>query len=66
MESQAYQAWKATQDSRDQASKKIDWATLDVKPSDISYELGPALTEEQFKDYCESKGIKPKVIKNKK
>lgn len=62
----AYLAWKASQDARDEAGKTHDWSSVDVssiKASDIGYEMGAALTEDQFKAYCAEKGINPKVIK---
>jgi len=42
-----------------------DWAKQKVAPKDMSVELGPMLTEEQFKEYCQNNGIKPHILKTK-
>lgn len=36
-----------------------------INPKDISYSMGPALTEEQFKEYCKKSGTKPTIIGKK-
>ena len=38
-----------------------DWSKL--SKDDISFAMGPALTEEQMKAYCAANGIAPKVVK---
>jgi len=38
-----------------------DWSKL--SKDDISFAMGPALTEEQMKAYCAANGIAPKVAK---
>jgi len=38
-----------------------DWSKL--SKNDISFAMGPALTEEQMKAYCAANGIAPKVVK---
>lgn len=68
----AFEAWKAVQDIRAETTKnaRIDWASMTDElrdPKNISVELGPALTEEQFKQYCKQNGIgAPKIVKSKK
>lgn len=42
-----------------------DWAKQKVAPKDMSVELGPMLTEAQFKEYCQNNGIKPHILKSK-
>ena len=38
-----------------------DWSKL--SKDDISFAMGPALTEEQMKAYCAANGIAPRVVK---
>jgi hypothetical protein len=68
MDSQkAFIAWQAEMAKRAQAAKdqNIDWTKVKLDPSKLGVEMGPALTEEQFKAYCESTGVKHHVIRKK-
>lgn len=67
---QAFEAWKKVTSTRAEVMRTTmsatDWAKQKVAPKDMSVELGPMLTEEQFKEYCQNNGIKPHIIKSKK
>lgn len=62
---EAFQAWQETMAKRAKAAKShnIDVSKLKLDPSKMSVELGPPLTEEQFKEYCKKTGIKPQILK---
>lgn len=64
-QNKAFQAWQATMMNRANAMKaqNIDWTKLKLDPSKLAVEMGPALTEEQFKAYCKNAGTKPHIIK---
>lgn len=40
----------------------IDWAKVKVDPKDLCVQMGPMLTEEQFKLYCKETGTNPTII----
>lgn len=63
----AFIAWQAAMAKRMVAAKteNIDWSKVKIDPSQLGVEMGPALTEEQFKAYCESTGVQHHVIKKK-
>jgi hypothetical protein len=64
MENQkAFAAWQAKQAERAKQAQTTDWSKVKVDPSKLGVEFGPALTEEQFKAYCKTTGIKHHVIK---
>jgi hypothetical protein len=58
----AFLAWQARVSSRTVDATK-DWTKEKLDPKDIGMEIGPALTEEQFKAYLEKEGIKSPVIR---
>ncbi len=64
----AFMAWQAqmAQRAEDAKTQDIDWSKVKIDPSQLGVEMGPALTEEQFKAYCESTGTKHHVIKTGK
>jgi len=66
---QAFEAWKKVTSTRAEVMRATmsssDWAKQKVAPKDMSVELGPMLTEEQFKEYCQNNGIKPHILKTK-
>ena len=66
----AVAAWMKIQEDRQRQARKVDWASMTddgpIDPKDLKVELGPMLTEEQFKRYCQSKGIAPTIVKTKK
>lgn len=63
----AYAAWRAVQEERAKRSAGFNWADAVDEPIDaknIKLELGPLMTEEQMRAYCEASGIRaPKVVK---
>jgi hypothetical protein len=61
----AFIAWQAELAKRAHAAKTqdIDWSKVKIDPSKLGVEMGPVLTEEQFKAYCEKTGVKHHVIK---
>ena len=62
----AFIAWKAEMAKRARVAAKtqhVDWSKVKIDPSKLGVEMGPVLTEEQFKAYCESSGVKHHVIK---
>lgn len=59
MDSKTFEAWQHTMAKRTKAVE----LPKDIDFSKVSCEIGPALTEEQFKEYCAKTGIKPHVIK---
>lgn len=65
----AFMAWQATMARRAQDAAKNnsvpDWKNMKIDPSQLTMEMGPALTEEQFKEYCKNTGIRPQVIRKK-
>lgn len=67
----AFLAWQATMARRAQEAAKNktikpeDWKSMKLDPSKLGVEMGPALTEEQFKEYCKNAGIRPQVIRKK-
>ena len=66
MDHKAFDAWQGVMKNRAktlESQKNIDWGNTKVDPSKLSYEMGPALTEEQFKEYCQKTGIRPQIIK---
>ena len=64
----AFLAWQAEMAKRARAAntQDIDWSKTKIDASQLGVEMGPALTEEQFKAYCESTGVQHHVIKSKK
>ena len=66
---QAFEAWKKVTSTRAEVMRTTmsasDWAKQKVAPKDMSVELGPMLTEAQFKEYCQNNGIKPHILKSK-
>ena len=57
----AFLAWMKQQQQQQQPD--IDWANVKIDPSELGVNMGPALTEEQFKEYCKATGTKQHVIK---
>jgi hypothetical protein len=41
----------------------IDWTKANVAPKDVSFKMGPMLTEAQFKEYCEQTGTTPHIFR---
>lgn len=66
---QAFAAWQETVSKRAENMAKgpaIDWANKKLDPKDLGVEMGPILTEEQFKEYCRTSGTAHTVLKVKK
>lgn len=67
----AFLAWQATMARRTQEAAKNatikpeDWKSMKLDPSQLGVEMGPALTEEQFKEYCKNTGIRPQIVRKK-
>lgn len=65
----AFEAWKKVTAMRAEATRaamsESEWAKQKIAPKDMKVELGPMLTEEQFKTYCQSNNIKPHILKSK-
>jgi len=62
----AFAAWLATNAKRAEAASKlppIDWKNVKLDPKSIGVEMGPVLTEEQFKAYCQQTGTRHPVMK---
>ena len=62
----AFLAWQATMARRAQEAakhKNVDWKNMKLDPSKLGVEMGPALTEEQFKEYCKNTGIRPQIVR---
>lgn len=57
--------WQAQMQASAVAASQIDWSQVKVDPKDVSFQMGPMLTEEQFKSYCAETGLKPNIIKKK-
>lgn len=64
----AFLAWQATMAKRaEQAKDKdVDWSKTKIDPSQLVAEMGPVLTEEQFKEYCKKTGMNHPVLKIQK
>jgi hypothetical protein len=64
----AFAAWQSEMARRMVAAKTdtVDWSKVKIDPAQLGVEMGPVLTEEQFKAYCESSGVQQHVIKSKK
>lgn len=41
----------------------IDWSKANIAPKDVGFKVGPMLTEEQFKEYCQQSGTRPHIFK---
>jgi hypothetical protein len=41
----------------------IDWSKANVSPKDVGFKMGPMLTEEQFKEYCQQTKTTPHIFK---
>jgi hypothetical protein len=64
----AFLAWQATMARRAHEAAKhkdVDWKNMTIDPSKLGVEMGPALTEEQFQEYCKNTGIRPQVLRKK-
>lgn len=51
--------WKAMTDAMRAKSAGVDWSKVDwskLAPSDIGVQMGPMMTEEQFREYQRRKG----------
>lgn len=62
---EAMKAWHATTQKATEATKAsgIDWTKTKVDPKDVGFSMGPMLTEEQFRAYCQESGTTPHIIK---
>ena len=52
-------AWRAVTDAMRAQSAGVDWSKVDwskLAPSDIGVQMGPMMTEEQFREYQRRKG----------
>lgn len=52
-------AWKEVTDAMRAKSAGVDWSKVDwskLAPSDIGVQMGPMMTEEQFREYQRRKG----------
>lgn len=61
-----YQTWEQKVAGMKQASAVVDWSRADwskLKPSDIGVQIGPVMTEEQFREYRRRTGSTPHVLK---
>lgn len=61
-----YRQWEHKVAGMKQASAAVDWSGADwskLKPSDIGVQMGPVMTEEQFKEYRRRTGSTPHVLK---
>jgi hypothetical protein len=66
---QAFLAWKQEIDLKQQNSPhpETDWANTKIDPKDLSFQMGPMLTEDQFKEYMKTTGSENvKIIRQKK
>ena len=65
MDTKEFEAWQAVMNKRAKniKSHSVDWGKTKIDPEKLSFEMGPALTEEQFKEYCEKTGIRPQILK---
>ena len=63
----AFAAWQAVNAQRATATASqlghVDWTKVTLDPKNIGVEFGPALTEEQFRAYCQQTGTKHQVLK---
>ena len=64
----AFAAWQATMEKRaaQAKDKAVDWRKVKLDPSQLVAEMGPVLTEEQFKEYCRKTGMNHPVLKIEK
>lgn len=66
MSNEAFEAWQQTIKNRAAAAAgapEVDWSKTKLDPSKLKCELGPMLTEEQFKEYCQKSAIKPTILR---
>lgn len=53
-------AWKEVTDAMHAQAAGVDWSKVDwskLAPSDIGVQMGPMMTEEQFREYQRRKGV---------
>jgi len=67
----AFVAWMSSMQARHASTmasaKTTDWKKTRVDPKKLGMEMGPILTEDQFRAYCKESGItRPHVMKTKK
>lgn len=61
-----YRQWEQKVAGMKQASAAVDWSGADwskLRPSDIGVQVGPVMTEEQFKEYRRRTGSTPHVLR---
>lgn len=63
---EAMRGWHASVQAGAAAAKAsgVDWSKVTVDPKDLRVQMGPMLTEEQFKLYCKETGTtNPTIIR---
>ena len=60
---EALAAWERQNTAAAAQAATVDWKKAAVNPKDVSFRLGPMLTEEEFKAHCQRTGIRPTILK---